>query len=76
MTAPRLPGLPPPFCASCLTERESDDLRPSWYGARLLTLCKECRAGHPRSGRWSFGGGRDAEKTAFHAGAARGRRDE
>jgi hypothetical protein len=71
MTAPRLPGLPPPFCATCLAE--SADLKQVFYDARLVMLCAECRGGSLRGGRWSFGGGKDGDPVAR---GLRGRRDD
>ena len=46
-----------PFCASCLAE--SSDLERSYLTERPVLLCSCCRDEHPRSGRWSFEGGKD-----------------
>ncbi len=71
MTAPNLPGLPPPFCAQCIAE--SSDLKRVFLDARQLLLCAECRGGSLRGGRWHFGGGKDHEPVAH---GTRGRGDE
>ena len=46
------------FCASCTREESADDnigLEFEWYGGKYVPLCRDCREGALRGGRWSFG---------------------
>ena len=44
------------FCASCTDE--ATDLESVMLDERRVLMCGACREEHPRSGRWSFEGGR------------------
>lgn len=42
------------FCAICTSERGPFVQRPLGKRCALVTVCEECDATHPRSGRYTF----------------------
>lgn len=60
-----------PFCASCLAEAPDLVLDESY--AKPVLICRRCRAGDLRTGRWRFTDGHDSgarDRTTKKGGAA------
>lgn len=64
----------PQVCAICCAETRNLTQQPLGRGDALVPVCMRCDGEHPRSGRYSFGGGREKQPEHGRQGGLQGTR--